>query len=94
LSQRPQANSVIHPVTGKEMEYSALMKDPVSNHFGLEALATNVDACFRAFETFQEPTHVSSSSRKTSQMTERSLTEKLSAITNHTSKKRNAFGLP
>jgi hypothetical protein len=23
-----QANSVIHPTTGKEMEYSALMKDP------------------------------------------------------------------
>jgi hypothetical protein len=27
-SQRHQANSVIHPVTGKAMEYSALMKDP------------------------------------------------------------------
>jgi hypothetical protein len=27
-SQRHQANSVIHPVTGKDMEYSALMKDP------------------------------------------------------------------
>jgi hypothetical protein len=27
-SQRQQANAVIHPVTGKEMEYSALMKDP------------------------------------------------------------------
>jgi hypothetical protein len=27
-SQRHQANEVIHPVTGKEMEYSALMKDP------------------------------------------------------------------
>jgi hypothetical protein len=27
-SQRHQTNSVIHPVTGKEMEYSALMKDP------------------------------------------------------------------
>jgi hypothetical protein len=28
LSQRHHANTVIHPVTGKEMEYSALMKDP------------------------------------------------------------------
>jgi hypothetical protein len=28
FSQRQQANAVIHPVTGKEMEYSALMKDP------------------------------------------------------------------
>jgi hypothetical protein len=27
-SQRPHVNAVIHPVTGKEMEYSALMKDP------------------------------------------------------------------
>jgi hypothetical protein len=27
-SQRHQANAGIHPVTGKEMEYSALMKDP------------------------------------------------------------------
>jgi hypothetical protein len=27
-SQRHQANAVLHPVTGKEMEYSALMKDP------------------------------------------------------------------
>jgi hypothetical protein len=23
-----QANAVIHPITGKEMEYAALMKDP------------------------------------------------------------------
>jgi hypothetical protein len=27
-SQQHQANTVIHPVTGKEMEYSVLMKDP------------------------------------------------------------------
>jgi hypothetical protein len=27
-SQQHQANAVIHPVTGKELEYSALMKDP------------------------------------------------------------------
>jgi hypothetical protein len=27
-SQRHHANAVIHPVTGKEMEYSSLMKDP------------------------------------------------------------------
>jgi hypothetical protein len=34
---------------------------PIANHFGPEVLATNADACSRAFETFQEPTHVSSS---------------------------------
>jgi hypothetical protein len=27
-SQQHQANAVVHPVTGKEMEYTALMKDP------------------------------------------------------------------
>jgi hypothetical protein len=27
-SQQHQANAVIHPITGKKMEYSALMKDP------------------------------------------------------------------
>jgi hypothetical protein len=28
LSQQHQSNAVVHPVTGKEMEYTALMKDP------------------------------------------------------------------
>jgi hypothetical protein len=56
-SQKHKANAVIHPVTGKEMEYSALMKDPVYNHFGHEDLATNADASSKAFETFQEPIH-------------------------------------
>jgi hypothetical protein len=27
-SQQHHANTVVHPVTGKEMEYMALMKDP------------------------------------------------------------------
>jgi hypothetical protein len=28
LSQKQHANAVVHPITGKEMEYMALMKDP------------------------------------------------------------------
>jgi hypothetical protein len=59
-------NAVIHPVTGKEMEYMALMKDPDYNHFGHEALATNADAYSKAFGTFLAPTHVSSSNSQTS----------------------------
>jgi hypothetical protein len=59
-SQRHHSNAVIHPITGREIEYSTLMKDP-RLHFGPEVLATNADACSRAFETFQEPIHVSSS---------------------------------
>jgi hypothetical protein len=27
-SQQHQANAVVHPITGKEMEYMVLMKDP------------------------------------------------------------------
>jgi hypothetical protein len=27
-SQQHQPNAVVHPVTGKEMEYTAIMKDP------------------------------------------------------------------
>jgi hypothetical protein len=91
-SQQHLAKVVIHPVTGKEMEYMALMKDPVDNHFGREALATNADAYSKAFGTFLEPTHVSLSNSPTSQKTERSLTAKLSAITNRKRKKRNASG--
>jgi hypothetical protein len=75
-SQQHLANAVIHPVTRKEMEYIALMQDPVYNHFGKEALATNVDAFSKAFGTFLEPTHVSLSNSPTSQKTEGSLTAK------------------
>jgi hypothetical protein len=46
-SQRYEANAVIHPVTGKEMEYSALMKDP-----GLQPLWTQGfgNECGRLFQ--------------------------------------------
>jgi hypothetical protein len=55
-SQRHHANAVIHPITGKETEYSALMKDP-----RLQPLWTrDVAAYSRALETSPEPTHVSS----------------------------------
>jgi hypothetical protein len=75
-SQQHLANAVIHPVTGKEMEYMALMKDPVYNHFINEVLATNADAYSKAFGTFPEPTHVSLSNSPTPRKTEISLTEK------------------
>jgi hypothetical protein len=51
-SQQHLANAVIHPVTGREMEYMALMKDPVYNHFAKEALETNADAYSKGLETF------------------------------------------
>jgi hypothetical protein len=58
-SQQHQANAFIHPVTGKEMEYSALMKDP-----RLQPLWTRGfgNECGRLFQGIrQEPILVSSS---------------------------------
>jgi hypothetical protein len=75
-SQQHLANAVIHPVTGKEMEYMALMKDPCLQPLWNRALATNVDAYSKAFGTFLELTHVFLSNSPTSQKTERSLTAK------------------
>jgi hypothetical protein len=75
-SQQHQANATIHPVTGKEVEYMSLMKDPVYSHFGNEVLAKNAGACSKGLETFLEPTHVSLSNSPTSRKTERSLMEK------------------
>jgi hypothetical protein len=65
-SRQHQANAVIHPVNGKEMEYAAFMKDPRlqplwTRGFGREVLATNAAASSKEFETFPEPIHVSSS---------------------------------
>jgi hypothetical protein len=50
-SQRHHANTVIHPVTGKEMEYSALMKDP-----GLQPLWTRCSGneCGRLFHGIRD----------------------------------------
>jgi hypothetical protein len=50
-SQQHQANTVIHPVTGKEMEYSALMKDP-----GLQPLWTRGfgNECGRLFQEIRD----------------------------------------
>jgi hypothetical protein len=75
-SQPHQANAVIHPITGKEMEYMALMKSPVYTHFGNEALATNADAYFKALGPSTAPKNVFSSNSPTSRRTERSLRAK------------------
>jgi hypothetical protein len=62
-SQWQQANAVIHPVTGKEMEYSALMKDPClqplwTRGFGNEQGIRDIpgtDTCF--FTTLKNIPH-------------------------------------
>jgi hypothetical protein len=58
-SQQNQANAVIHPVTGKEMEYSALMKDP-----RLQPLWTRGfgNECERLFQGIRDIDHLQQNS--------------------------------
>jgi hypothetical protein len=60
-SQQHQDNAVIHPVTGKEMEYSALMKDPRLQPLWTRGFGNECGRLFQGVRTSQEPIHVSSS---------------------------------
>jgi hypothetical protein len=91
-SRQHQANAVIHPVTGKEMEHATLMKDTVYNHFGREVLANECGRVFQGIRDIPGNDTCFFIKLKTSRKTERSLTAKSSAITNPTKKKRNVFG--
>jgi hypothetical protein len=75
-SQAHKANAVVHPITGKEMEYMALMKDPRLQPLWTRGFGNECGRLFKVFETFLEPTHVSLSNSLTSRKTERSLTAK------------------
>jgi hypothetical protein len=50
-SQQHHANAVIHPVTGKEMEYSALMKDPRLQPFWTRGFGNE---CGRLFQGIRD----------------------------------------
>jgi hypothetical protein len=75
-SQQHQDNSVVHPITGKEMEYMALMKDPRLQPLWKRGFGNEVGGLFKAFGTFLEPTHVSLSNSQASRNTDRSLPAK------------------
>jgi hypothetical protein len=51
LSQQHQANAVIHPVTGKAMEYAALMKDPHLQPFWTRGFGNE---CGRLFQGIRD----------------------------------------
>jgi hypothetical protein len=58
-SQQHEANAVIHPITGQEMEYMALMKDPrLYTLWQREVLEMNADASSKEFETSPVLIHV------------------------------------
>jgi hypothetical protein len=46
-SQQHQANAVVHPITGKEMEYMALMKDPRLQPLWKRGFGNNVGRLFQ-----------------------------------------------
>jgi hypothetical protein len=54
----PMANAFIHSITGKEIEYMALMKDPPLGPFGKEVLETSWDALSKSSSTYRVHTHV------------------------------------
>jgi hypothetical protein len=75
-SQRYHANAVIHPVTGKEMEYSALMKDPRLQPLWTRGFGNECGRLFQGIRDIPGTETCFFIELKTSQMTERSLTAK------------------
>jgi hypothetical protein len=75
-SQQHQANAVIHPVTGKEMEYSALMKVPPLQPLWTQGFGNECGRLFQGIRDILGTDTCFFIELKTSQMTERSLTAK------------------
>jgi hypothetical protein len=75
-SQRHQDNAVIHPVTGKEMEYSALMKDPRLQPLWTRGFGNECGRLFQGIRDIPGTDTCFFIELITSQMTGRSLMEK------------------
>jgi hypothetical protein len=75
-SQQHQANAVIHPTTGKEMECMALMKDPHLQPLWQRCFGNECGRLFQGIWDIPAPTHVFSSNSLTSRRTEIFLTAK------------------
>jgi hypothetical protein len=75
-SQRHHANAVIHPTTGKEMEYSALMKDPRLQPLWTRGFGNECGRLFQGIRDIPVTDTCFFTTLKTSQKTERSLTAK------------------
>jgi hypothetical protein len=75
FSQQHFANAVVHPITGKKMEYMALMNDPDLQPLWKRGFSNKAGprqvAFFKAFATFQAQTHVSLWNSQTYQKRER-----------------------
>jgi hypothetical protein len=74
--QQHLANTVVNTVTGKQIEYMALMNDPDLQPLWKRGFSSEAAAFFKASATSQELTHVYLCSLKTYQKTERLHMEK------------------
>jgi hypothetical protein len=74
-SHQHQANTVIHPITGKEMEYSALMKDPRLQPLWTRGFGNECGRLFQGIRDIQGTNTCFFIELKKSQKTEISLTE-------------------
>jgi hypothetical protein len=93
-SQWHHANAVIHPITGKDMEYSALMKYPRLQPLWIRGFGNECGRLFQGIREIPGTDTCFFTTLKTSERIEISPTTKLYAIINHTSRKRNAFSSP
>jgi hypothetical protein len=75
-SQRHHANAVIHPVTGKEMEYSALMKYPRLQPLWTRGFGNECGCLFQGIRDIPGTDTCFFVEFKKSRKTERSLTAK------------------
>jgi hypothetical protein len=75
-SQQHQAKAVMHPVAGKEMEYSALMKDPRLQPLWTRGFGNECGRLFQGIRDIPGTDTCFFIEQKKSQMTERSLTAK------------------
>jgi hypothetical protein len=94
-SQQHLANAVIHPVTGKEMEYMALIKDPRLQPLWKRGFGNECERLFQGIRDIPRTDtcfFIKLTNSPTSQKTEISLTAKESATTNRTRKKRIESG--
>jgi hypothetical protein len=65
----PMENAVIHSITGKEIEYTALMKDPTLEPLWKRGFGNEVGRLFQGIVTYRGQTLVCLLSSQTSQKT-------------------------
>jgi hypothetical protein len=93
-TQQHQANVVVHPITGKEMEYTDLTKDTHLQSLCKRGFGHECGCLFQGIRDIPGTDTCLFINVPMSQKIERSLTEKWFAITNPTKKKKNESGYP